>query len=296
MRIHFQAVPWDLYAAVAYVVAASAALLALGTGSLLGDLLVLFVPGYLLTAALLPRAGDADVILRVALSVGLSLALGAFVGVVLDFTPWGITFASVTVALLLLSLGLASLAYRARMRAPPQERLKLSLTFRPARWAEYSLVEKLLAVGVVALLVVMVPLTGMALLEPRPTQPFTELYLLGPTGNLTGYPSRLNVSEPGTVWVVVANHEAATVTYNLRVDLVGVRIFFNKTSRANETIELNRTTLSSNSFVEPDGSTWTQPYSFSIAEPGTWEVQFLLFRTANLETLYRSVDLLVVVT
>ena len=296
MRIHFQAVPWDLYLATVYTVGMSGALLAAGITSPLGLLLVGFAPGYLLLATLLPQKGQADAVLRIVLSVGLSFALAAFAGIVLDFTPWGITFVSVLVSLLVLSVALAALAYRARMRVPQHQRLEVSITLEHARWVEYSISEKMLAIALVIVLAAAVPFAGWALLQPRATQTFTELYLLGPSGNFTGYPSRLNVSEPGTLDVVVADHEAAKVDYMLRVDLVGVRIAFNATSRQNETIELNRTSWSWYNFTLADGQTWTRAYTFEIPAAGTWQVQFLLFRDGDLATVYEAVNLLVVIT
>lgn len=293
MRIHFQAVPWDLYAATAYSVLVSVGLLAVGVGSPLGLVLILFVPGYLASSALLPRKGDADALLRLALSVGLSLALAAFAGLVLNFTSFGIGFASMTVALLVLSLSLASVAYQRRMAIPPDERLEVTVNIEAARWAEYSWIERILAAVLVAILATAIPLLGLALTQPRPTVPFTELYILGPTGNFTGYPTRLNVSEPGTVQVVVANHEAAAVSYTLRVDLEGVRIVYNATSNTNDTVEVNRTTWSWYNKTLLDGDTWTQTYTFAIPAAGLWEIQFLLFRDGTLTTIYRQAALLV---
>ena len=296
MRIRFQSVPWDLYGLVIYAVVVSAVLLATGWGNLLGALLTVFVPGYLAAAALLPRRGQADVLLRIALSVGLSLALVAFLGVVLNFTPWGITLASVTTGILLVSLLLAAAAYRRRMAVPADARLGLSLDMQLARWSEYSLIEKLLAVILVAVLIVAVPLLGYAFTKPRPSAPFTELYLLSPTGNFTGYPSQLNVSQPGTLEVVVANHEAQAVNYTLRVDLVGVRIVYNATSRTNDTVELNRTTWTWDNRSLGDGDAWTQTYTFTISAAGTWQIQFVLNRDGDLTTAYREAAFLVTVS
>jgi len=296
MRIRFQSVPWDLYGLVIYAVVVSAVLLAAGSGNLLGALLTVFVPGYLAAAALLPRRGQADVLLRIALSVGLSLALVAFLGVVLNFTPWGITLASVTTGILLVSVLLAAVAYYRRMAVPADARLGLSLDMQLARWSEYSLIEKLLAVILVAVLIVAVPLLGYAFTKPRPSAPFTELYLLSPTGNFTGYPSQLNVSQPGTLEVVVANHEAQAVNYTLRVDLVGVRIVYNATSRTNDTVELNRTTWTWDNRSLGDGDAWTQTYTFTISAAGTWQIQFVLNRDGDLTTAYREAAFLVTVS
>src|SRR5712692_10898639 len=65
----------------------------------LGLPLVLFFPGYVLIAALYPRRNDLDGIERVALSLGLSLAVVPLIGLVLKYTPWGIRLTTNLVSL-----------------------------------------------------------------------------------------------------------------------------------------------------------------------------------------------------
>ncbi|MDI9436340.1 MAG: DUF1616 domain-containing protein, partial [Euryarchaeota archaeon] len=54
--------------------------------TILGILLVLFIPGYSLIAALFPRWGDLDGIERAALSFGLSIAVTPLIGLALNYT------------------------------------------------------------------------------------------------------------------------------------------------------------------------------------------------------------------
>ena len=56
----------------------------------LGSIYVLFLPGYSLVEALYPREGDLTPLERVALSIGLSLAVTPLIGLILNYTPWGI--------------------------------------------------------------------------------------------------------------------------------------------------------------------------------------------------------------
>lgn len=53
VRLHFQETSWDRYLALGYSAVIATALLALNVGNLLMIPLVLFVPGYVLVAALL---------------------------------------------------------------------------------------------------------------------------------------------------------------------------------------------------------------------------------------------------
>lgn len=70
----------------------------------LGLPFVLFFPGYTLIAALYPRRDDLDGIERLALSLGLSLAVVPLIGLVLNYTPWGIRLGPIVAGLTMLPL------------------------------------------------------------------------------------------------------------------------------------------------------------------------------------------------
>lgn len=61
--------------------------------------LVLFLPGYSLVSALFPRRDELDVLERIALSIGLSICVVVFVGLGLNYTPWGIRLGPVLLVL-----------------------------------------------------------------------------------------------------------------------------------------------------------------------------------------------------
>ena len=130
-------------------------------------------------------------------------------------------------------------------------------------------------------------------LRPPPTELFTEFYILGSDGNASAHPVRLNASEESRFLLGIANHEATRVNYTVRVDLVGVKIFYNATAMAYEIIELNRTTWSWLNVTLGDGQSWTDPYIFSIPTVGDWEVQFLLFKNGTTGTPYRQLRLVI---
>lgn len=65
----------------------------------LGSILVLFLPGYALMQLLFPKASGMDSLERLALDIGLSLALVPLIGLVLNYTPWGIRFIPVTTSI-----------------------------------------------------------------------------------------------------------------------------------------------------------------------------------------------------
>lgn len=79
---------------------------------MMGALFILYLPGYSLIEALYPKREDLQPLERLALSIGLSLALIPLVGLILNYTPWGIRLNPIVTALTLLTftLSLAALA------------------------------------------------------------------------------------------------------------------------------------------------------------------------------------------
>ncbi|MEM2688046.1 MAG: DUF1616 domain-containing protein, partial [Thermoproteota archaeon] len=79
----------------------------------LGSVMVLFLPGYSLVEALYPGEGELSPLERLALSIGLSLAVVPLVGLILNYTPWGIRLNSTVVAITMLTIMLLLVsAYR----------------------------------------------------------------------------------------------------------------------------------------------------------------------------------------
>lgn len=295
MRLRFQETPWDLYAVLGYAMAITAVLVARGVGDLVAIFLVIFVPGYVLTAALFPNGDEIDWIERITLSFGLSVAVVSGVALFLNFTPFGIRFVSVvwTIALLTVVVGLAA-TWR-RLTLPVEARLTATVDIGLPKWHEYSGLDKSLTVGLTASIVIGIGILAWAIQIPQPSEPFTDFYVLGPGGNATDYPTILNVSQAGHVIIAIENHEGRTTNYSVRVDLIGVRLSYNTSSGSNESTEVNRTTLSWMNASLVDGRKWTQPYAFYIPGAGLWKVKFVLFKSGDFSAVYRSLHLYVTV-
>ena len=77
---------------------------------LLSFIFLTFLPGYCLTEALFPLRSSLDEIERFTFSVGLSLATTMLTGLLLSFTPFGISLVSVVTALSFIILLFASIA------------------------------------------------------------------------------------------------------------------------------------------------------------------------------------------
>jgi len=69
----------------------------------LGSVFVLFLPGMALIEALYPVEDSLSPLERLALSIGLSLAIVPLIGLMLNYTPWGIRFMPILVSLTVFS-------------------------------------------------------------------------------------------------------------------------------------------------------------------------------------------------
>lgn len=76
---------------------------------ILGSIFVLFLPGYSLLRALLPER-EMDDTERIALSIGISLAIVPVTLLLINYTPWSISEKPITISILLLTMVFATSA------------------------------------------------------------------------------------------------------------------------------------------------------------------------------------------
>jgi uncharacterized membrane protein len=95
--------------------------------SVLGAIFVLLLPGYSLIKVLYPSqvpmktsGGYMDNVERLALSFGLSLALVSITGLILNYTPWGVSLTPVTLSLLAFTIVFATAAVLREYQAKTQ--------------------------------------------------------------------------------------------------------------------------------------------------------------------------------
>ncbi len=86
---------------------------------------VLFIPGYCLIAALFPKNDDIGLSERIALSIGLSIAIVPLIGLGLNFTPWGIRLDPIVISLTLFTLVMILVAHYRRALLPSEERFRV---------------------------------------------------------------------------------------------------------------------------------------------------------------------------
>ncbi len=215
---------------------------------------VLVLPGYALVAALFPEAGDGhtseeaeengagdeggrgsgvDGVERVALSFGLSIAVVPLVGLVLNFTPFGIRLVPVLVSVSLVTAGGAVVAARRRRLLPAEERFRVPYQgwyagARAELFEPDSGTDAALNVLLVVSILLAVSSVGYAVAVPSKGESFTEFYLLTEDegGELVadGYPTNFTVGDARPVVVGVTNQEHEPVDYTVVMQLQDVRL------------------------------------------------------------------------
>ena len=90
-----------------------------------GLCLVLFFPGYTILSALFPRKNDLGGIERVALSFGLSIAIVPLIGLILNYTPWGIRLYPILISVTIFILARSAVAWQRQRRLLDEKRFKL---------------------------------------------------------------------------------------------------------------------------------------------------------------------------
>lgn len=190
----------------------------------LGIPMLLFLPGYALVAALFPRKDDLDALERFALSIGLSIAVVPFIGLALNYTPWGIRLipllASISIFVITMSM---VAAYRRRSLDDDafcisfdqfNNAIRKAIAAKPRTGVERAL-------SVLLLLSILISVSTLVyvMVTPKQGEQFTEFYILGPSGKATGYNTSLKLGESVDVTVGVVNHEYAPVTYSLELKL-----------------------------------------------------------------------------
>jgi uncharacterized membrane protein len=240
----------------------------------LGLVLVLFSPGYSLVAAIFPKRYDLDIIRRLALGFGLSIAVVVLVGIILNFTPWGISLYPVLIALLVFILVASAIAYYRRRRLATEERFepRFRLSLSGFRGREHLWNKVLLVLLVVVIIGAIGTLVYLARL-PDTGEAFTEFYMLGPEGRVADYPDVIVLGEEATVTLGVINHERMETDYRISIVISGQEV-----GKAESIILANE-----------EG--WEQPVSFAPAEVGEEQkVEFQLYRGSESKA-YHTLDL-----
>ncbi len=182
---------------------------------------IIFIPGYCLVAALYPRIDNLDTIERLALSFGTSIAVVPLIGLILNYTPWGIRLVPILISVAGFIVAACAVAVYRRRRILPGERFTARFVRPNLDWRAMQRTDRLLTVALIASIVFAVGTLIYVVAVPRQGEQFTEFYILGPGGMADGYPTALEVGEGADLILGVVNHEGESVEYTVQVRLDG---------------------------------------------------------------------------
>ena len=236
----------------------------------LGLIFALFFPGYTLIAALFPRRGDLNGVERLALSFGLSIALVPLIGLILNYTPWGIRLYPVLVSVLVFIIVMAGVAWYRRRRLPQEQRFVLQFHPRLSHfWGRQNRWDRvligLLVVAIIGAIGMLVYVTQ----TPKVGERFTEFYILGPEGKAENYPGVLALGEGAKLTIGIVNREHEVTDYNVKITINGQKVK-----------EVGAITLAHE-------EKWEQEVSFAPTEVGENQlVEFQLYKGGESEAYH----------
>lgn len=251
----------------------------------LGLAFILFFPGYSLVSFLFAEREDLETIERIALSFGLSIAIVPLIGLLLNYTPFGIRLEPVLFSISAFNLLFSSLAIIRRRKAlnPFVPEIKLDLG-----WKTAGKLEKALTIILILAILISIATLIYIILNPRQAESFTEFYILGPKGKASDYPTKLFVNQNASLIIGIVNHEQKVVNYTVEIWLVkaslenGLKIE-NMFYLDSFSVELEHKPLSER--WEPQ---WEMFYNFSIDKPGKYKLFFLLFKDTQPALPFRA--------
>jgi uncharacterized membrane protein len=252
---------------------------------ILSIIIVIFNPGYALTAALFPRKHDVSNIERVTLAFGLSIAIVPLLALVLAYSG-PIALGSIVGVLTLVIISCSIIGLLRRRNLAPKDRFTVE-------WSGFRYVtqlfpqgqsrrDRILSILLVVSLLLSVSVVVYAVITPAQSDTYTEFYILNSNGTAGDYPTQFSLANATPIIVGVVNHEGRAVTYDLVI-------------AQNESSQLK--TLHSEQFVVNDNGQWEKTILLRPDAAGSnIEFEFLLYEQGNTTSPYRETHLFANVT
>ncbi|MBA7659292.1 hypothetical protein ES703_67269 [subsurface metagenome] len=235
----------------------------------LGLPFLLFFPGYTLIAALFIKKERLGSVERVALSFGLSVAVVPLIGLILNYTSWGIRTEPVLYSVASFIFITSIIAWLRRRRLPEPERFGIKFQMRLPGWGG-GVWDRALSVILTLAILGALGTLGYAIASPKVGERFTEFYIEGLEGKATDYPKELVVGKEEKVIVGIINREHETITYRVEIAIDEVK-----------NNEVGPVAL------DHDGE-WEEIVSFTPGRAGdNQKVEFLLYKQGQNEVYQR---------
>jgi len=258
---------------------------------ILGLPFILFIPGYVTIFALFPSkkiVKGVGVIERIAFSVGLSIVITSFIGLILNYTSGSIQPESASASIFIFIIGIGAISMYRWFMAAPDERFIASIYLSLPKSKDK--LDRSLFIILIASILITTVLFIYVVETPKTGEKFTGIYLLGSDGSITSYPMTLSVGENTTISIGIINHEYRTISYTIEVWLINQtttdestnenKILYNNAWFMDKiNVTLNHTSLPEDGAWEPQ---WEYSYTFNIDKEGEdFKLEFLLFTTST---------------
>lgn len=268
---------------------------------------ILFIPGYVLIAALFPEKKSIDGIERFALSVGLSIAVVPLIGLLLNYTPFGIRLNPIVISLVLFTVIMMVITLIRRARLPQDEAFavpfeKVKPTLKEELFPKgQGRFDKALSIILIVAILIAVVTTVCVIAFPKDGEKFTEFYILGSDKMADNYPEEFAVNTEQFVWIGIGNHEYRDVIYTVETLLLNAKW----DTEAEATVIHASKPLDRFEVTVPEGTTYLEEYFFTVDTTGYNRIEFLLYEgtvpaesaTAEekMDTAYRDLHLWITV-
>ncbi|MCL0042976.1 DUF1616 domain-containing protein [Dehalococcoidia bacterium] len=187
---------------------------------ILGVILVLFSPGYALVSTLFPRVDRFGTIERIALSVGLSLITVAILGLILNFTPFGIKQIPFTTTLIVWTISFSTYALVTRTRIGSEDRAGLSFgSVRTRALIPSGIISWILTISVLIAATIFIATLISKIQLPPENAPLTEFYASHQIDGEIEYPTELTLGIGQDYPLTIVNRENQVAEYSIEITL-----------------------------------------------------------------------------
>jgi uncharacterized membrane protein len=202
---------------------------------------LLFFPGYVLVLAIFPHKGSMGGIQLLSLSVGLSIVLIPLMGLLLNYTPWGLWLGSILYSLFVFIMIISVIAYLRSWRLPITDRWDFSFTLGVPKFRQSRLDWRLSILLIIVILGALATI-GYEIATPKAGEKYTEFYSLGINGQAVDYPTDFTLDngqvvsveygslstvfkeQYGRLTLGIVNHEGQNANYTVTVQIDGMQV------------------------------------------------------------------------
>ena len=162
---------------------------------ILGIIFISFLPGYVFISFLFPRNTDISSPERFLLSFATSVAIVALVGFILNYTVYGIHLNAISYILVcfIIYFSVLTIIRRRIVTGNESYHFNIGTTFSGIINAikREERLDKYLSLVLLIVIILSISMTTYAVVKPKPSDNFTEFYILGTNGKMSNYPTVL---------------------------------------------------------------------------------------------------------